>query len=86
MILERLSASDLASHEQESADWKCYGTNASISFPRFGNGPENFSHFCVRLTWEDIEVIVEAMAAKGHEGAMRVQNALRLADAVKSVS
>jgi hypothetical protein len=35
------------------------------------------------LEWEDIVAIVKAMADEKHEGALRIQKALRLADAVE---
>ena len=48
----------------------------------FGEGPERKPFFRVVLAWEDIEAILSALAKEQHDGAMRIQKALRLADAV----
>jgi hypothetical protein len=86
VILHRRSTSVFSDHEQASAEWKCHGVEAHIDFREFGAGSERFSWFEIRLGWEDIEIIINSMAEKGHADAIRVRRALKLADAVEDIA
>ena len=86
MILHRRSTSVFSDHAQESAEWECYGEEVHLDFREFGAGSERFSWFEIRLGWDDVETIIGLMAEKGHEGAIRVRKALKLAEAVKDIA
>jgi hypothetical protein len=43
-------------------------------------------HARVSLTWTDVEAAIISFAAKGHPSALRIQQAERLAAAVKDIS
>ncbi|MBI1867047.1 MAG: hypothetical protein HYS06_01895 [Methylocystis sp.] len=85
MMLQRMKNNIDASCEKESLDWTWSHNEASIDFPKFGNGTERHSDFRVTLTWRDIEEIMKAMANKNHEGALRAQRALHLANAIEDL-
>jgi hypothetical protein len=83
MKLQRRKDLNEVKYEQKSADWKSYdGVEIFADFMDFGEGPERKPFFRVVLVWEDIEAILSALAKEKHDGAMRIQKALRLADAV----
>ena len=85
MILHRRSTSIFSDHEQKSDNWNCHGDEVQVDFREFGAGTERFSWLEVRLSWEDIERIIEVMANKGHPEARRLRAGLKLVDAVKAI-
>ena len=87
MILRRHSNSIYSKHEQASTEWESYdGAEATVGFREFGAGSERFSRFEIRVAWEDVEKIIDAMADKGHAAARRVRKAIKLAEAVKAIA
>jgi hypothetical protein len=87
MLLQRRKDLSHVKYEQESVDWTSYdGAEVFVDFMRFGEGSERTPFFRVLLKWEDIEAILSALAEKKHDGAIRIQRALRLADAVADLS
>jgi hypothetical protein len=48
----------------------------------FEDYPGEPPHARVSLTWADVEVFIEAFAAKAHPGALRLERARKLAAAV----
>lgn len=83
MHLQRRSNYSHVNHEQHSVEWESHGTDAFIDFQKFGNGSERYNWLRIVLEWEDIVAIVKEMADEKHEGALRIQKALRLADALE---
>jgi hypothetical protein len=85
MLLQRMKTLSEPNCQKEELDWDCSNNEASVRVNKFGNGPDQYSDFRVILTWHDIEEIVKGMAAKNHEGALRAQRALCLADAIEGL-
>jgi hypothetical protein len=55
------------------------------NFRAFGRGSERTSDFGVQVQWEDIEGYIRSFAKKKHPMALRLQSALKLANAVEEV-
>jgi hypothetical protein len=85
MILHRMKNNVDSSYERPSQDWKIHDGKAVVDFPKFGHGTERNPDFRVTLTWQDVEEIVDALANKKHEKALRAQKAFRLAGAIEDL-
>jgi hypothetical protein len=56
-----------------------------VNFHNFGRGPDRRSVFGVTLRWPDIEAALKAFSDMGHPQAIKLRNALDLANAVEEV-
>jgi hypothetical protein len=54
-----------------------------VSFHEFGRGFERTSTFGVNLRWNDLEAALKAFSEMGHPEAIRLRNALDLANAAE---
>ena len=61
-----------------------YGSQAVRAYFRaFGHGMWRTSDFAVDIEWDDVTKIIRQYARLGHPEAVRVQSAIRLADAAE---
>ncbi|WP_338688885.1 hypothetical protein V5279_24980 [Bradyrhizobium sp. 26S5] len=56
-----------------------------VNFLDFGRGLDRKSAFGVNLRWQDIESAIKAFSEMGHPDAVKLRNALDLANAVEEV-
>ncbi|WP_159012676.1 hypothetical protein [Bradyrhizobium sp. S69] len=56
-----------------------------IQFRSFGRGPERRSEFGVNLRWQDVEAVLKSFSDMGHPEAIKLRNALSLANAAEEV-
>lgn len=54
-----------------------------IPFRSFGRGYERTSDFGVNLRWPDVEAAIKAFSEMGHPEAIKLRNALNLANAAQ---
>jgi hypothetical protein len=54
-----------------------------IQFHNFGRGPERRSEFGVNLRWPDVELALKCFSDMGHPKAIKLRNALNLANAAE---
>ena len=85
MRLERITNRFPADCTQESHEIKSYPDQAELR-TRFKDFGGHHSTFDVYLCWDDIERAIEQFAAQGAAGALRIQKAIRLAEAVAEIS
>lgn len=83
MRLERITNRYPADCTQESDDLEGHQTEIRARFKNFGG---QHSTFDVYLCWDDVERAIEQFAALGASGALRIQRAIRLAQAVAEIS
>jgi hypothetical protein len=55
----------------------------TTAFPRFGGGERRHSDFEVHVDWSDVEKIIEKFCEAKHPEAISLQEARKLAEAVK---
>ena len=54
-----------------------------VHFHHFGRGHDRRSVFGVNLRWQDLEAVLKAFSDMGHPRAIKLRNALDLANAVE---